>query len=544
MGVPNGWSPWVMRRPAAIIATLALASAVAAGCGGDDSSGGGGDGGSPATTGESGGTFVLSNLADPDPIDPALTSHTMSRTLERNVYESLVYYKLGTTEIEPVLATEWTVSDDGLVYDFTLREGVKFQDGTPFDSADVKATLDRDMRLKTGVGGSYLSDVESVEAPSPTTVKITLNRPYAYFLGKLPKVGIASDEDIENHKGDDDAQTWFKDNANGTGPWKLDRYERGTQYTLVRNPNYWRDYPPGSFDTIVVRPVAESATQSQLIQRGEVNMGSWMSLRDMVEDDKAPGVKLSEEPSPMTLIGSLHGGRAPLDDVKVREALLAAFPYDQMRDFYQGHADEVTNVLSPAYDGAKEFPVLTQDIEKAKSLLAEAGYPNGDGMPQLRLAGTAGLEDMRQAGLLFQDALREIGVELKVDFLPGNTFIPQAQDPKTAADISLGYEAPETNDPFEWFNKLFGKEGFLNLSHFSVPELDKTIADAQVSTDEAARAEDVHKAQDLIMENVMVIPMANFDAVYAVSEFVGGFTHDITDLLAVPKFYGMVREGS
>src|SRR5215471_4534595 len=97
-----------------------------------------------------GGTFVLTNLSDPDPIDPALTSHTMSRTFERNVYEALVYYKLGTTELEPVLAEKWDVSPDGLTYTFTLRQGVKFQNGADFTANDVKATFDRDLALKEG----------------------------------------------------------------------------------------------------------------------------------------------------------------------------------------------------------------------------------------------------------------------------------------------------------------------------------------------------------------------------------------------------------
>src|SRR5262249_11303632 len=159
--------------------------------------------------------------------------------------ETLVYYKLGTTKLLPVLATSWTVSPNGLRYTFQLRKNVKFQNGAPFGAADVKATIDRDLVLKSGVGGSYLQDVRGAKVLGPSSVEITLKKPYVFFLGILPKIPIASASDIAAHRGTDYAQGWFKDNANGTGPWKLESYVRGTQYTLVRNPTYWRGFRNG-----------------------------------------------------------------------------------------------------------------------------------------------------------------------------------------------------------------------------------------------------------------------------------------------------------
>jgi peptide/nickel transport system substrate-binding protein len=487
-----------------------------------------------------GGTFVLTNLSDPDPIDPALVSHTMSRTFVRNVYETLVYYKLGTTQLLPVLATSWKVSGNGLRYTFELRKNVKFQNGASFGAQDVKATIDRDLVLKSGVGGSYLQNVRGARVLSPSSVQITLKKPYVFFLGILPKIPIASAADIDAHRGSDYAQGWFKDNANGTGPWKLDSYVRGTQYTLVRNPNYWRSFRNLAYDRIIVRPIGDSATQAQLIAKGDVNMGSWMAVRDMVEASKSPNVKLFDFHSPMTMIGALNGGRPPLNNLKVRQAIMAAFPYEQMRQFYQGYAQPPRSVLAPSYPGAAKFPVLRQNLARAKQLLAQAGHPNG-GL-NLRYVAVQGLEDERQAGLLLQDALKKINVNLKIDVLPFSTFLPQAQNVKTAPDISPGYEAPETNDPFQWFAKLFSKTGFLNLSHFSVPELDRTIAAAQQTKSAAARQALLAKAQKLIADNAFAIPMSNFDGLYVGSDWIGGLQNDITDLLYDPKFFLMYRK--
>ena len=486
-----------------------------------------------------GGTFVLTNLSDPDPIDPALVSHTMSRTFVRNVYEALVYYRLGTTKIQPTLARGWKRSPNGLAYTFTLRQGVKFHDGSAFDSADVVASIRRDLVLKSGVGGSYLKDVRGVSARGPNTVVITLKRKNEFFLGQLPKIPIASAGDISAHRGSDYAQAWFKDNANGTGPWKLDSYTRGTSYTLVRNTAYWRPFRAGAFDRIIVRPVPDSAVQAQLISRGEVNMGSWMSVRDIIEAAKSPNVKLFNFRSPMTLVGALNGGRAPLNNLKIRQAILAAFPYAQMQRFYQGYAQAPRHVLSPSYPGSATYPVLRQDLAKARRLLSEGGKPNGGFT--LRYVAVQGLEDERQAGLLLQDALKQIGITLEIDVLPFATFFEQAQNPRTAPDISPGYEAPETNNPFEWFAKLFACDGFLNFSHFCVQALDRTIRLAQSTNSTAQQRRLLVGAQKIIADNAFMIPMSNFNAVYAGPNWLGGFQQDITDLLSAPKFFGMYR---
>jgi peptide/nickel transport system substrate-binding protein len=498
--------------------------------------------GAPKEATAGGGTFVMTNLADPDPIDPALVSSTMSRTFVRNVYETLVYYKLGTTDIVPVLATSWKISKNGLVYTFQLRKGVRFQNGAPFTSADVAASFARDLVLKSGVGGSYLTNVQRVKATGPYTVRITLKKRYVFFLGLLPKIPIASAKDIKTHKGSDYAQSWFKDNANGTGPWMLQSYVRGQQYTLVRNPHYWRPFRQGAFTKIIVRPIGDSATQAQLIGKAQNDLGSWMSFRDMISASKTGKAKLFDFPSTMDLILSICGGCKPLDNPKLRQALIAAFPYAQMRQYYQGYAQAPRNVLSPAYPGAKKFPVLVQDLSKAKQLLSDAGYPNGNGLRPLRYVAVQGLEDERQAGLLLQAALSSIGVQMKIDVLPFSTVLAQAQNSATAPDFSPGYEAPETNDAFQWFGKLFSCGGFLNLTHFCSKQLDGIIAQAGVTTSAAKRTALLHTAQQLIADNGFVITAANFDALYVGATWLGGLQNDLTDLLYDPKFFGMYRK--
>jgi peptide/nickel transport system substrate-binding protein len=492
----------------------------------------------------SGGTLQAAGLGSPDPMDPQLTAPTYARVIRKNVYEPLLSYKAGTVDLEPRLATEWTVSDDGLVYTFTLREGLTFHDGTPMDSADVKASFDRASKVegdRANMGSTYLVAVKEVRTPSPTTVEIEVKQETPLFLGNLPKIAIVSSDDIEKHdEGGDLANKWFNANANGTGPWKLDEIKSGQSYTLSRHEAYWREAPEGGYDKIVVRVIADSARQSQLLQRGELDLGSDMSIRDMVNADKSDKVKLVDDPVPnptMTMIGSLNAGRAPLNDITLRKALISAFPYADMAEFYQGYGQPPTNLLPASYPGAKEFPNLEQNLDEARALLEEAGYGEGGKKLKLRYVAFQGLEDTRQAGLLLQDALKEVGVDLEVEVLPFATFFEQISDSKTAPDISPGYEAPETNDPFFWFNKLTGKTGFYNLTFTNTKELDDTIVAGQTTTDDAEREELIGKAQDLVMENAVIIPMAAFDSPGITGESVAGLERDLTELLYVPDFF-------
>jgi peptide/nickel transport system substrate-binding protein len=523
------------------IVVIAVVLVVVLSGGSDDSEGPTNNAAAKATTG--GGSLTVAALSSPDPLDPHINAPTYARAVRTNVYEPLLRYKPGGIELEPALAEKFEVSEDALTYTFTLRDGVKFHDGTPMDSDDVQASFQRTMTFKgePSMGGIYLTDVDSTSAPDPKTFVVKLKKPYSLFPGVVPKIAIASSDDITQHAGKDEAQTWFKENANGTGPFKFGEYRHGVSYTLTRNTDYWRETPDGAYDRILVRVIDDSARQAQLLQRGDLDYGSGMSFRDMTTADKSDKVKLIK-PSPyatMTLIGSLNAGRAPLNDKKVRQAIIAAFPYPEMRDFYQGFGVETTNLLASSYPGSKQFPPLAQNLDEAKTLLADAGYGPGGKKLTLRYVAFQGLEDTRQAGLLLQDALDQIGVKLDVEVLPFPTFFEQAQDVKTAPDISPGYESPETNDPFFWMRKLTGTKGFYNLTFNGTKELDDTLEAGQAEPDDAAREQVLAKAQDLIAAEASIIPMAAFDQPGISTADVEGVQRNFTELLDVPDYYPM-----
>lgn len=487
----------------------------------------------------------MTNLADPDPLDPAKSFATFGYTFARNVYSPLVEYKLGTAELEPALATSWEPNADYTEWTFHLRDGVKFQDGSTFDADDVVATFDRVAKINQNQPGTVVvGTVDSVTKKDDMTVVFKLTRPYTLFPAVLPKVGIASAEDIKAHEVNGDmAQDWFLKNANGTGPYKLAEYVPGDHYTLERNDDWWNKaaFPQGSYQRIIVRPIGDSAVQRQLIEKGDSCLGSWMSYLDMVEAGKTDAAKLVTGNSYMTLVLQVSAAKPPMDNPKVREAMLYAFPYEKFQEFYQGYSEVPTSVLSKNYPGSDpSLQPMKQDLAKAKELLTEAGHP--DGGFTLTYTAVEGLEDQKQAALLFQDALKQLGVTLEIKTLPFGTYFEQGQKAETAATFNPHYEAPETADPFQWFQKMWGTKGALNWTYQDTSAMDKLIEQGQAEPDEAKRTELIHEAQKLVADQVFAIPTSNFVALNAICKDAEGFVYQPTDLLYVPRFWPLHQQ--
>ncbi|MCB9077861.1 MAG: ABC transporter substrate-binding protein [Anaerolineaceae bacterium] len=489
--------------------------------------------------------FVMTNLFDPDPLDPAKSWTTVGYTFHRNVYDPLVTYKLGTAEVEPDLATSWAANDDYTEWTFKLREGVPFQNSDDtVDAEDVVVTFNRVLAINQNQPGAILQGkLDSVEAVDDMTVRFKLNEPYVLFPAVLPKIGIVSAADVTAHEVDGDlAQAWFADNANGTGPYRLGEIVHGEFYRLERFDDWWNKaaFQPTAYDAIIVRPIEDSAVQRQLMERGDSCLGSWMSYRDMVEAAADSPVKLISGNSYLTLELIVSAAKPPMDNLLVRQAMVLAFPYEQFQNFYQGYSEIPRNVLSNHYPGADQsYEPLQQDLDRAKALLAEAGY--SDGGFTVTMTAVEGLEDQRQAALLYQAALAQIGVTLEVQVLPFSVYFEQGQDPDTAATFNPQHEAPETADPFQWFDKVFGSDGLLNWTYQDVSAMDDLIDRGQSEPDEAARLALLHEAQQLATDNVYAFPIANLVDLDAVCDNTDGFVYQPTDLMYVPQFWPLYQ---
>ncbi|PYM59702.1 MAG: hypothetical protein DMD79_17150, partial [Candidatus Rokuibacteriota bacterium] len=220
-------------------------------------------------------TLLVLTRNQPRSLDPAKGSDNPTRKVFVGTYEPLIDHKPGTADIpnlEGVLAKSWKLSDDQQTYTFTLRENVRFHDGSTLSADDVKVSLERMRQIK--LGHSWVLDpVKEIRIVDPMTVQVVLTRPYPPFLLGLPLINIVSAKAVKAHEKDGDlAQGWFNTQTDGTGPYKLSDFKVGEQIVLDRFEGYWRGWREKRIDRVVLKLVAESATQRLMMEGGQ---GDW-----------------------------------------------------------------------------------------------------------------------------------------------------------------------------------------------------------------------------------------------------------------------------
>jgi peptide/nickel transport system substrate-binding protein len=384
-------------RIVALLATLAL---LAAACGGDtDSGGGGGDG-----EAEESATLTFGTSADAVVIDGALVSDGESLRAIDQMFEGLVTLEHGTTEVIPGLAEDWEVSEDGLEYTFQLREGVTFHDGEPFNAEAVCFNFDRWYNFsgqfqneavtyywQTVFGGFSDGETpslyESCEASDESTVVLRVTTPSSSILSALALTSFtfaspAALEEFGADEGDVDADgifhptgTYGTEHPTGTGPYKFESWTPGDRLVMVRNEDYWGDFP-GNVDRLIFRPIADPAARLQALQSGEIQGYDLVDPQDYptIEDDDQ--LQLLTRPAFNVGYVGFTQTVKPLDDIAVRQAIAHAIDRQAVVDgFYAGQGEVAHEFMPPEVVGyADDVTQYEYDPEKAKTILEDAGY--------------------------------------------------------------------------------------------------------------------------------------------------------------------------
>ncbi|GIK37359.1 MAG: ABC transporter substrate-binding protein [Chloroflexota bacterium] len=487
-------------------------------------------------------TIVFSNIAETATLDPAIAFSSDGLEFVRNVYEGLLEYVPASTELRPALAESWEVSEDGLTYTFTLRQGVKYHDGADFNAEAAKMGLDRIKEINQGPA-SLMTDISSIEAVDAQTLKITLSRPNVFFLGVLPKLPLVSPQAIEANKTDADpwANDFFATNGVGTGPYKFDSWNKGSQIVMVKNTGYWQEWLPYTADRVILRVDADISTALQLLGQGQIDMLGAVGPDDSIAAKDLPGVKLIEQPQFQVSILTLNTNNKPLDNVKVREAIKYAFDYQAFADFFQGLGETPTGPLPKNAEGVDpSLPVQKQDMEKAKQLLAEAGYP--DGGFKLRYLGLKGLSYEEFAGTLLQQNLAELGIELEQILVPWPQMPPTMADKATAPDISYLNQSMFTNDPTfilrtSYFSGNTADKSGYNWSYYVDAEVDKWLDEIPTIQDEQERTEALYNLQQKIVGDVPALYVVTPTLAQPVRENIEGAVYETLDYNYLVRFF-------
>jgi len=335
-------------------------------------------------------TLVIADrIDDIVSLDPAEVFEFAGGDAARNMYDHLVEFD--PRNIGPLvggLAESWTISDDGMTYVFKIRDGVRFQSGNPVTAADAEFSLRRAVILRktpsfilTQFGFTADNVGERIKATGPMALTVRVDKPYApTFLLYCLTATIGSIVDkklaMAHESGGDLGYEWLKTHSAGSGAYSLRAWKPSESYILERNDDYWRGKPP--MKRVIIRHVAESASQRLLLEKGDVDIARGLSPDDIAALRASSDLKVEEDTKGRIWYLSLNQKNPVLANPKVIEAMKYLIDYDAIRDnILRGQVIVHQAYLPLTYLGELKDTPFHLDIAKAKALLAAAGYPNG-----------------------------------------------------------------------------------------------------------------------------------------------------------------------
>jgi peptide/nickel transport system substrate-binding protein len=473
----------------------------------------------------SGGTLVFGRGGDSTSLDPAITTEGESFKVTINVYETLVNFGEQDTELHPGLATEWETSEDGLKQTLKLRKGVKFHDGTDFNAEAVVFNFNR---WKAGnaeqfyyYNSQFGDRIKEVKATDEYTVEFSLSAPIAPFFKNLAMTpfGIASPAAIEKY-GDD----FFK-NPVGTGPFKFKEWKQNDRITIVKNEDYWQEGLP-KLDEVIFRVIPENSARLNALNSEEVDLIDGVNFSDKGQIESNSNLQVFERPSLNIGYVGLTSTRKPLDNKLVRQALNYAVDKQAIIDaFYAGAAEPAKNPMPPVVAGYNdEVKDYEYDPEKAKKLLAEAGYADGFeielwAMPVPRPY----MPDGKKVAEALQKMFAEVGVKAKIVSYEWATYLDKLN--KGEADTFLLGWTGDNGDADNFLYVLLDEDsiGSNNYSYYKNDKVHDLLLKAQASSDQAEREEFYKQAQLLIKEDAPWIPLVHSTPLLAGKASISGF---------------------
>ncbi|RRD21643.1 ABC transporter substrate-binding protein [Brucellaceae bacterium VT-16-1752] len=506
-----------------------------------------------------GGSMIVTYKDDVSTLDPAIGYDWQNWSMIKSLFDGLMDYEPGTTNLRKEIAEDYTISDDGKTFTFKLRKGVKFHNGRELNADDVKYSIERVVNPKTqSPGAGFFGSIVGFEDASagkaetlsgitvvdPYTIKFELSRPDATFLHVLALnfAHVVPKEEVEKYGAD------FGKHPVGSGAFKMTEWTLGQRIVFERFKDYYNPSLP-KLDQITFEVGQEPVVALLRLQNGEVDIpGDGIPPAKFIEVTKDPKFK--------DLIiqgGQLHTGYVtmnvkikPFDNVKVRQAVNMAINKDRIVRIINGRAVPANQPLPPSMPGyAKDYKGYPYDPEKAKALLAEAGV--GDGFEtELFVANTDPQPRIAQA---IQQDLAAIGIKASIKSLAQANVIAAGGEPEGAPMIwsgGMGWIA-DFPDPSNFYGPILGCSGAVqggwNWSWYCNAELDKKAQEADAIVDPARKEEREAMWRDIylkIMDDAPWAPIFNEERFSVRSERLGGPDAIFVDPVHIPVNYDEV----
>jgi peptide/nickel transport system substrate-binding protein len=499
------------------------------GCGG-----GGSGGGTPATAAARGGTLRYAfELGQIPPLDPAMGISSTARQVCLPMFEGLVMEDYSEAkELSPIiprLATEVTPSDGGRSWQFTLREGVKFHDGTAFDVDAAIWNLERIYVPKAKHYDAEAAGASALYFPGPITALEKLGP--SKFAMRLPSPFPANHQMffvwmVSPTAYEQKGKKGFATSPVGTGPFKFDKLNPGVSVEMVPNPDYWGEAP--KLDRLIMRPISDPLARAAALRAGEVDMAVELSA-DTIDALRGAGVQVHTGLRSHTWHFMFNMKQKPYTDKRVRQAINYAINREQIaEDILRGTAYPMLGVAdkgSPYSDDS--LPPYDFDPEKAKSLLAAAGL--GSGFKTTWWTATNGSGELAPVPMseFIQSNLRDVGIDVtlkKFDF-SGEFFEPFVKGIRP--DVGAYQSSYSSNTPFWWVS--FSKDGIppgstgLNTGFYDNPEVTKLYRKAIASTSEDESVTAIREMQKIIWDDAPWLFVVHGNNIRATTKKVQGF---------------------
>lgn len=463
-------------------------------------------------------TLVFGRGADSIQLDPSKVTDGESLNVTIQIYDTLVKYNPEDTEVQPSLATEWNVSDDGKKWTFKLRDDVKFHDGTDFTAEDVVYNFER---WQTGAEFIYYGYmfgatednlkgiIDKVEATGDYEVTFTLSEPNAPFLNTvaMSAFGIASPEAIEKY-GED-----YSKHPVGTGPFVFEEWVPDDQITLKKNEDYFGEV--AKLDKVVFKTIPDNGARFMELQSGTIDVMNGLNPQDIQTVEGDDNLQIIRRPSMNVAYMAMNTDKeGPMADKKVRQAINMAVDKEQLITLFEGVGKAAKNPIPPSLWGYNDdVEDYKYDPDKAKALLAEAGYADGfdvslyifsnprDYMPQPKVTAQA-----------IQEMLKKVNINVKIVESDWDTHLEATENGKH--DMAFLGWTGDNGDPDNFLYVLLDKDNAKmgsagNIAFYKSDELHDLLKQAQVEMDQEKRSDLYKKAQELVHEDAPWLPIAH-----------------------------------
>jgi len=389
---------------------------------------------SAAPSGAAGGSITVSRQVDAENLDPVMQDGNINIWVFMSIYDQLIRIDTNGTSLLPGLATDWDISDDGTIYTFTIREGVKFSDGSDMTVEDIKWSIERARDTEDSPWTFSLAQVASVDTPDDSTVQITLTEPWSPFLSDISMFNASV---ISKAFADKVGVAGLVDQCMGTGPFALQQWRKAQSLTLVKNANYWEDGLP-LLDQITYTVVPDVNAQILQLQGGEVDgvIGQGDVPFNRVEElDADPKIQVIRSLSTYNNFLVLQTQHEPLDDVHVRRALNYATDKEAIINTILFGNAEVSNSFMP--NGALFWNADQEgypfDLDKAREELAQSKVPDGF---EIEIQIRSGNDQQSAIATAVQAMWSQIGVTVNILPLEATVLAQNNRDENFAIRIT------------------------------------------------------------------------------------------------------------